>query len=396
MTSCQVSPRVRVARRSRSAPSFLAAPALRANTPLRPLVGFPPGGALDIIARLVAAPMQRAGGGPVIVENRAGGGGRIAAAAVAAAAVADGSVATLAPSVVTGFFPHIYRNLPFDPLADLAPVTMATTFRFGLAVRADHPAPDLRGFLDAMRARADGGTYGSLSAGTPSHFLGALLNREARLSMQHVPYRGSAPLVTALVAGEVQTGFDNTASLIAQVRDGRLRCLAVTGGTRSPLLPDVPTFAEAGLALGEVERAAFWYGVFAPGRTTPDARAALAARFAEAVQDRAVAARPLRCDRARGFGALGPGDPRQRLHRRGVGTPHDGGSRHPAWHRGAADRPRAQRLRPAAPHGRRAGAGCCRARRRPRARQGGRLLPRPGARARHAAPFRPHTCTTSP
>jgi tripartite-type tricarboxylate transporter receptor subunit TctC len=271
--------------------SLLARPTLAQDRPLRLLVGFPPGGTLDIIARLLADPLQRDLGRPVVVENRAGGGGRVAAEALAREAATDGSVAMLAPNVVTGFFPFLYARLPFDPLVDLAPVTMLTDFKFGLAVRADHPARDLAGFVAAMKARTDGGNYGSLSAGTPSHFLGVLLNREAGLSMQHVPYRGSAPLVTALVAGEVQTGFDNTASLIPQIRDDRLRCLAVTGTGRSPQLPAVPTFAEAGLALGEVERAEFWYGLFAPGRTKSPALAALSAACGRALGDATVAAR---------------------------------------------------------------------------------------------------------
>jgi tripartite-type tricarboxylate transporter receptor subunit TctC len=272
--------------------ALLARPAAAQDRPLRLLVGFPPGGTLDIIARLVAEPLQReAAGRAVVVENRAGGGGRIAAEALARDAVTDGSVAMLAPNVVTGFFPHIYARLPFDPLADLAPVTMLCTFKFGLAVRADHPARDLAGFIAWAKAQPGGGNFGSLSAGTPSHFLGALLNRESGTRLQHVPYRGSPPLVTALLAGEVDTGFDNTASLIPQLRDGRLRILAVTGAARSPLLPQIPTFAEAGLALGEVERAEFWYGLYAPGRTTPAATATLARQAAGALRDATVAQR---------------------------------------------------------------------------------------------------------
>jgi tripartite-type tricarboxylate transporter receptor subunit TctC len=109
--------------------------------------------------------------------------------------------------------------------------------------------------------------------------------------MQHVPYRGSAPLVTALLAGEVQTGFDNTASLIPHVREGRLRCLAVTGATRSPQMPEVPSVAEAGVPLGEAERAEFWYALFAPGRTNAEAVGRLAAAAGQALRQPALAAR---------------------------------------------------------------------------------------------------------
>lgn len=274
-----------------AAAGLAARPAMaQDHRPLRLLVGFPPGGGLDVIARLLAERVQAGTGRPLVVENRAGGGGRIAAE-VLAQAPADGSVVMAAPIVVSAFFPFIYRTLTFDPLRDLAPVTMIGTFTFALVVRADHPARDLAGFVAWARERGDRANYGSLSAGTPAHFLGLMFNRAAGTALVHVPYRGSAPLQTALLAGEVECGFDTTTSVLAQLRSGALRALAVTGTQRSPALPDVPSFAEAGLGLSAMAEAALWYGIYAPGRTPPAMLATLSEAFRTALQDPALAGR---------------------------------------------------------------------------------------------------------
>lgn len=273
----------------------LAAPGIghahaQAARPVHLLVGFPPGASLDILARLVAEPMAQRLGRPVIVENRGGGGGRVAAEALARAS-GDGEWLMAAPIVVPVFFPFLYARLPFDPVADIAPVAMLTGFSFALAVRRDHPARTLTEFIAWARPRGDAVTYGSLSAGTPSHFLGLLFNRATGTAMRHVPYRGGAPLTTALLAGEVDSGFPTTAGIAGQLQDGSLRALAVSGATRSPLAPDVPSFAELGPELAEMGRAGLWYGLFAPGRTpaavvAAQAEAALGAIAVPSVADR--------------------------------------------------------------------------------------------------------------
>lgn len=239
----------------------------QAPRPTRILVGFPPGSGLDLMTRLIAERLPPRLNRPVIVENRAGGGSRVAAEALARA-TPDGSVLMMAPIVVPVFFPFLYARLPFDPVRDIAPVAMVTSFNFALAIRADHPARNLAEFIEWARAQGDRASYGSLSAGTPAHFLGVLFNRATGTRMEHVPYRGSGPMVLALLGGELPCGFTTTASLVPHLQDGSLRALAVTGATRSPLLPDVPRFAETGLDLGEMGRAEMWYGLFAPG-TTP-------------------------------------------------------------------------------------------------------------------------------
>ncbi|MBS7791062.1 tripartite tricarboxylate transporter substrate binding protein [Roseococcus sp. SDR] len=238
----------------------------QAPRPTRILVGFPPGSGLDLMTRLIAERLPARLNRPVLVENRPGGGSRIAAEALARAP-GDGSTLMMAPIVVPVFFPFLYARLPFDPVRDIAPVAMVTSFNFALAVRADHPARNLAEFVAWARAQGDRVSYGSLSAGTPAHFLGVLFNRATGTRMEHVPYRGSGPMVLALLAGEIPCGFTTTASLVPHLQDGSLRALAVTGANRSPLLPDVPRFAETGLDLGEMGEAEMWYGLFAPGST---------------------------------------------------------------------------------------------------------------------------------
>src|SRR4051812_22524476 len=159
--------------------SVLASPALAQDSrPARILVGFPAGSGLDLMARLVAERLAPRLERPVVVENRPGGGSRVAAEALARAP-GDGSFLMMAPIVVPVFFPFLYPSLAFDPLRDLAPVAMATSFTFALTVRGDHPARTLPEFVAWAKAQGDRTSYGSLSAGTPAHFLGVLFNKAA-------------------------------------------------------------------------------------------------------------------------------------------------------------------------------------------------------------------------
>lgn len=266
--------------------------------PLRMLVGFPAGSGLDLMSRLIAERLpSRLGGRPVVVENRGGGGGRIAAEALARLP-GDGTAVMMAPIVVPVFFPFLYAHLPFDPLKDIAPVAMATSFTFALAVRADHPAKTLPEFVAWAREQGDRASYGSLSAGTPAHFLGVMFNRAAGTRMEHVPYRGSGPLVVALLSGELPCGFTTTASMVPHLQSGALRAIAVTGATRSPLLPDVPSFAESGLDLAEMGKAEMWYGLFAPGTTPAETVNATAQAVLSIVAEPDVAQRLVAMDLA--------------------------------------------------------------------------------------------------
>jgi tripartite-type tricarboxylate transporter receptor subunit TctC len=245
---------------------LLAPTAFADDRPLRIVVGFPPGGTLDVIARVVADRLRVELDGPVIVENRPGAGSLIAAELVAKGP-ADGTMLLAAPLVVTSFFPHIFKTLSFDPLVDLAPVAQLGTFRFALVVGPGVPATDFAGFVRYVKARPGKTSFGSVSAGTPSHFIGVMLNRSADLDMVHIPYKGGAPAMTALQGGEVDAIFDVVTNTVQQHKAGRVRVLAVTGNERSPQLPDVPTFKEARLELADIDNVTFWYGFFAPGAT---------------------------------------------------------------------------------------------------------------------------------
>jgi tripartite-type tricarboxylate transporter receptor subunit TctC len=236
----------------------------------RIVVGFPPGGTLDVLGRAVAQVLQEETGQTVIVENQAGAGSLIAAQNVARAKP-DGMTLLLAPVVVPAFMPHIYRKLNFDPLGDLQPVAELGTFNFAMVVGANVPANNLGDWIKLAKASPGKTAFGSFGAGTPSHFVGVMLNRAAGTDTLHVPYKGGAPAMQAVLAGETQAAYMLTGGMtVEQLKAGRIKVLAVTGSARSPLLPGVPTFAEAGQGLKEMDNASLWYGFFAP-KGTPQA-----------------------------------------------------------------------------------------------------------------------------
>jgi len=246
----------------------LATPAPAAET-LKVLVGFPAGSGLDVITRIIAERVQTDTGRAVIVDNRGGSGGRIAAEALARTEP-NGNTILAAPIVTTAFSPFVFKRLGFDPLKDLAPITRLGTFKFALAVNKDVPVETVEQFIAYTRANPGKVNYGSLSAGTPSHFLGAMFSRATGADMRHVAYRGSGPATIALLGGEVQAVFNTTAAMLPLYQDKQVKLLAVTGSERASALPQVPTFGELKLGLGDIESAELWYGFFAPGGT-PDA-----------------------------------------------------------------------------------------------------------------------------
>jgi tripartite-type tricarboxylate transporter receptor subunit TctC len=251
---------------------------------LKVVVGFAAGSGLDIITRVVGARVQAATGTTVIIENRAGAGGRLAAEAVAQAEP-DGSTILCAPIVTTAFTPFIFKNLRFDPINDLAPITRLGNFKFALAVSNGFPAGTLKEFV--AHAKANPGTigYATPGAGTPAHFLGAMFNRATGTDLLHVPYRGSGPAAAALLSGEVLSTINTTVALLPLHRERQIKMLAVTGSTRAPALPDVPTFGELRMSLGDIETAELWYGFLAPGKTPPAIVQKLNAVLVEALTD---------------------------------------------------------------------------------------------------------------
>jgi tripartite-type tricarboxylate transporter receptor subunit TctC len=256
----------------------------RAQEPLKIIIGFPPGSGLDVLTRLIAEQIRLDTGMPIIVDNRAGGGGRIAAEYVAKAEP-DGKTILSAPIVTTAFTPFVYKKLSFDPMKDLAPITRLGNFQFALATNNDVPAKSVKDFIAWVRANPGKVNYGSLSAGTPSHFLGVMFNRATGTDMQHVPYKGSSPVNIDLQSGQIQATFNTTVATMQLYKSGKINLLAVTGSERSRALPDVPTFKELKLNLGPMEDAELWYGFLAPGQTPAPVIKELNARIVAALNN---------------------------------------------------------------------------------------------------------------
>lgn len=261
-----------------------------ASGPLKVIVGFAAGSGVDVITRVVAERVQAASGTPVIVENRPGGGGRVAAALVAHAGPDSGMILS-APIVTTAFTPFVFTHLDFDPLKDLEPITRLGNFKFALALNEAIPANTLPEFVAYAKAHPGKINYGTPGAGTPAHFLGAMFNRATGTDLVHVPYSGSGPAAVALLSGQVQSAFNTTVALLPMYKDHKVKLLAVTGANRAPTLPDVPTFAELDMNLGDMEHAEMWYGFFAPGGTDAAAVRKLNGLFVAALNDPTVKAR---------------------------------------------------------------------------------------------------------
>jgi tripartite-type tricarboxylate transporter receptor subunit TctC len=235
------------------------------SKPLTLVVGFAPGGGVDINARLLALRLAEYLGQPVIVENRPGAGSRIANEYVAKAAP-DGHT-LLVTTAAVAIDMALHEKLRVDTLRDFAPVSTISSSPMILVVNPSVPVKDVRELI--ARARAMPGTlnYSSSGSGTTGHLYGELFKQRTGTDIVHIPYKGTAPALTALIAGEVDMSFATVPAVLQYVRAGRLRPLASTGEKRSELMPDVPTIKEAGVS-GVV--ASVWYGVFAPAATPPD------------------------------------------------------------------------------------------------------------------------------
>jgi len=230
------------------------------------VVGFAPGGGIDANARLLAAELGRHFGQSVIVENRPGAGSRIANDYVARAAP-DGHTLLIAPAAVTIDMAFGKRQ-DAQFLRDLAPVSTLSTAPMVLVVNPAVAADNVRELIALARARPGVLNYASSGPGTTPHLYGELFKLRTGVQIVHIPFKGTAPAISAVMAGEVQMTFAPMAAALPQLRAGRLRALATTGSARSKLLPDVPTIAQA-TGLRGID-ASVWYGVFAPAATPPD------------------------------------------------------------------------------------------------------------------------------
>ncbi len=233
-----------------------------AEQPVRIVFPFAPGGSGDALARLMAERIRAALNRPVIVENRTGAAGRIGVQAVKAAAP-DGNTLLLTPIAPMAVYQHVYKSLPYDPIADFQPLSQLGTFDFGVAVTPQLSVRSLKELVDWTRSNPAQANYGSPAAGALPHFLGVMFARAAGIDLRHVTYRGSAAALADLVAGQIPIVFTTVSDLVELDKGGRIRVLATSDSKRSPSLPAVPTFREVGYEL----QATGWYGMFAPTGT---------------------------------------------------------------------------------------------------------------------------------
>lgn len=270
------------------------------NYPSRPVrLVVPSGaGAPDTIARIVGQQLAAQLGQPFVVENRPGA-NTIVGTDIVAKAPPDGYT-LLVTSAAFAVNPSIYKKLPFDPLRDLAPVTnLCALDAFILTVNPSVPAHSVQELIALVRKPGSRFSYGSPGIGNTIHLAGALFNSRAGIEMVHVPYKGGAPTVSALLGGEIQMMFANASLALSQIKAGRLRALGVTGRSRLTYLPDVPTMTEAGVPGMEID--AGWFALFAPGSTPPEIIAKLHGEARAALANPQVREKLL----AQGFGPVG-------------------------------------------------------------------------------------------
>ena len=256
------------------------------NRPVRVLVGFAPGGGTDVTTRAMAPRLAQALGQPVVVENRPGAGGNLASEAVARA-TPDGYTLLMGTIAALAVNPSLYGNLPFNPLVDFAPVSLAVTTHDLLVVHPSLPVRSVRDLISLARREADSVVCGSSGVGTAGHLSCALFNLSTGVRLSHVPYRGGGALINDLISGQTPVSFASVTTVRQYVENGMLRGLAVTSAHRSSQLPDVPTVAEAGVPAYESSN---WYGLVAPARTPPSVISRLNTAMRETLADPAIAA----------------------------------------------------------------------------------------------------------
>lgn len=227
------------------------------------VVPWPPGGPSDIGARPLAAHLHKALGQSVVIDNRPGAGGNIGSSMVAKAKP-DGYTLLVSSSGPFVINPYIYKKMPYDAEKDFTPVSNLLQVPLVLVVNPAVPADNLQELLNHIKEQKGDFQWASAGNGTTQHLTGELFRMTAKLDMVHVPYKGTAPAITDLLGGHVPMMFDSTIAIVPHIKAGKVKPIAISSPERSPLLPDVPTFAEAGLPGVE---ASAWYGLFAPANT---------------------------------------------------------------------------------------------------------------------------------
>ena len=270
---------------------FMLCPALvQAQTypakPVRMILAFPPGGPTDIVARVLAQKLTEQLGQQVVVDNKPGAGGNIGAE-LAARAPNDGYTIFYNTSAIV-INPALYGKASYDTLKDFVPVVLTAAIPMVLVVNPSMPAKSMKEFVDLAKSKPGQLSYSSSGTGTITHLASAMLSSQMGLSTVHIPYKGSAPGLVDLASGQTQFMTDTINTALPYIRDGRMRAIAVTSARRSSVLPDLPTFHEAGLSGFD---AAAWQGVVVPAGTSVEIVNKLNAEINKALQEPAVRAR---------------------------------------------------------------------------------------------------------
>jgi len=250
------------------------------NKPITTVVGFEPGGGTDTTARIIAPALGEILGQQVVVENRSGAGGDIAVDYVAKAAP-DGYTLVLANVGALTVNPHILKT-PYDPLKDLAPISMAVIFPNVLVVQPALPVKNVQDYIKLAKEKPGKVTYASSGIGGAGHLAGELLRVVSKIDIVHVPYKGGGPAMQGFLGGQVDSFFATPVSSISQIKAGKARAIATTGSKRDPLMADVPTIAESGFPGYE---ALNWYGYLAPAKTPKEVVDRLARDIGKALAD---------------------------------------------------------------------------------------------------------------
>jgi tripartite-type tricarboxylate transporter receptor subunit TctC len=249
--------------------------------PLRIVVGFPPGGSADILARVVAERIKGSLDRAVVVENKPGAGGRIALDTVRTAA-ADGNTVLLAPMGPFVLFPHTFKKLNYDAFTDFSPISQVASFQFAITAGSANNAKSIADLVSLAKADSKNANYGTAGAGTVPHFLGVMLSDAAGVPMTHVPFQGGAPAMVALVGGHVNYVVDTVTESLELHKAGRARVIAVSSATRAPQLPEVPTLKEQGINM----EATGWFGVFGPAKLPADVINKISEAIAQAMKEK--------------------------------------------------------------------------------------------------------------
>jgi tripartite-type tricarboxylate transporter receptor subunit TctC len=263
------------------------ASALTSKPPLKILVGFPPGGSADVIARQIASRIGASlDGQAVVVENKPGAAGRIAIDALKNSP-ADGNTVIVMPSGPVVLFPHVYKKLGYDPVKDLIPISQLASFQFCIVSGPKTNVKNIAEMRALAKADPSSTNFGSSGNGTVPHFLGIMMGDAAGIPMNHIPYQGGAPAMNALIGGHVGYTMDVVTEALEQHRAGKARIIAVAGAKRAPQIPEVPTLREQGVALD----ASAWFAMYGSSTMSKDTAQRLSRAVATAVRDAEFAAR---------------------------------------------------------------------------------------------------------